>query len=58
MHRAIAGALSQARPDIRMRQLCHFFRADVDYGRGVAQALGMDVSELDSRLTADAMAVV
>ena len=40
-----------------MRQLCHFFRADIDYGRGVAQALGMDISELESRLVADAMAL-
>ena len=34
LHKAIAGALGQARPDIQMRQLCHFFRADTDYGRG------------------------
>ena len=58
LHRAIAGPLSQVRPDIRMRQLCHFFRADIDYGRGVAQALGMDITELESRLVADAMALV
>ena len=58
LHRAIAGPLSQARPDIRMRQLCHFFRADIDYGRGVAQALGMDITELESRLVANAMALV
>ena len=58
LHGAIAGSLSQARPDIRMRQLCHFFRADIDYGRGVAQALGMDITELESRLVADAMALV
>ncbi|MEC9373649.1 MAG: catalase [Planctomycetota bacterium] len=43
--KAIAGALGQARQDIQMRQLCHFFRADEDYGRRVAQKLGVDVSE-------------
>ncbi|HCF27446.1 MAG TPA: catalase [Cyanobacteria bacterium UBA11049] len=40
---AIAGALSGARQDIQMRQLCHFFRADVDYGRRVAQALSIEI---------------
>ena len=32
----IVSSLSQARQDIQMRQLCHFFRADVNYGRQVA----------------------
>ena len=58
LHRAIAGPLSQAAPDIRMRQLCHFFRADMDYGRGVAEALGMDMAELEPRLAAGAAALV
>ena len=58
LHKAIAGALGQARPDIQMRQLCHFFRADIDYGRGVALALGLDMTEVESRLVADAMALV
>ncbi len=40
---AIAGSLSQARPEIQMRQLCHFFRADPDYGQRVAQALGISL---------------
>lgn len=39
----IAGSLSQARQDIQMRQLCHFFRADVNYGRLVAAKLGITV---------------
>ncbi|MEX0654231.1 MAG: catalase [Phycisphaeraceae bacterium] len=43
---AIAGALGQARPEIQQRQLCHFFRADPDYGRRVADALGLDVSDM------------
>jgi catalase len=50
LHQAIAGALGQARPDIQMRQLCHFFRADIDYGRGVALALGLEMSALEARL--------
>lgn len=39
----IAGSLSAARRDIQMRQLCHFFRADVDYGRRVAAKLGIEI---------------
>jgi catalase len=41
----IAGALGQARTDVVLRQLCHFFRADEDYGRRVAKHLGVDVSK-------------
>ncbi|OUL20126.1 hypothetical protein BV378_30460 [Nostoc sp. RF31YmG] len=37
----IVGSLSQARSDIQIRQLCYFFRADVNYGRPVAQGLGI-----------------
>ena len=40
--RRIAGALGQARPEVQLRQLCHFFRADEDYGRRVARLLGID----------------
>jgi len=40
---AIAGALSQARQEVQMRQLCHFFRADEEYGKMVAEKLGIDV---------------
>ncbi len=40
----IAGVLGQAREEVQMRQLCHFFRADEDYGRRVAEKLGVDVS--------------
>ena len=42
---AIAGALGQARPEIQMRQLCHFFRADPTYGQKVAAALGIEVPD-------------
>ena len=30
--------------EIQMRQICHFFRADPAYGRGVAKALGIDIN--------------
>ncbi|PIG95509.1 hypothetical protein CSQ79_01670 [Gloeocapsopsis sp. IPPAS B-1203] len=40
---AIAGALSGARQDIQMRHLYHFFQADVDYSRCVAQALSIEI---------------
>ncbi|MFG0260643.1 MAG: catalase [Phycisphaerales bacterium JB041] len=41
----IAGVLGDARGEVQMRQLCHFFRADEDYGRRVAEKLGIDTSE-------------
>ena len=31
--------------EIQLRQLCHFFRADLGYGFGVAKALGFELSE-------------
>ena len=40
----IVSSLSQARQDIQMRQLCHFFRADVNYGRQVAAGLGIAIN--------------
>jgi catalase len=43
---AIANGLGQARPEVQMRQLCHFFRADPDYGRRVAHKLGIDLGAL------------
>ncbi len=46
--RRIAGALGQARHEVQVRQLCHFFRADEDYGKRVAQHLKIDVSAMMS----------
>ena len=40
---AIANAMQGVRQDIQMRQLCHFFRADAEYGQRVAKALGIDI---------------
>jgi catalase len=51
----IIGSLSQARQDIQKRQICHFFRADVDYGRCVAEGLGITIDP--SLLGANAQAV-
>ncbi|MBI1190370.1 MAG: catalase [Tepidisphaera sp.] len=39
----IAGVLGQARIEVQHRQLCHFFRADADYGQRVAKHLGVDI---------------
>jgi len=41
----IAGVLGQARREVQMRQLGHFFRADPDYGRRVAAKLGIHAGE-------------
>ncbi len=38
----IAGALGQARKEVQMRQLSHFFRADEEYGRRVADYLNIN----------------
>jgi catalase len=40
----IAGVLGQARPEVQARQVEHFFRVDQDYGRRVAEKLGLDAS--------------
>jgi catalase len=42
----IAGVLGQAREEVQMRQLCHFFRADEDYGMRVASALKIDMKKV------------
>ncbi len=39
----IAGVLGQARKEVQMLQICHFSRADKDYGRRVAEKLGVDL---------------
>lgn len=42
--RRIAGGLGQARKEVQLRQLCHFYRADEDYGRRIAAILNIDVA--------------
>ncbi|HLO85294.1 MAG TPA: catalase [Nostocaceae cyanobacterium] len=39
----IVGSLSQARKDIQLRQLPHFYRADKDYGSRIAKKLGLEI---------------
>ncbi len=39
----IAGVLGQARKEVQMLQVSHFFRADEEYGRRVAEKLGIDL---------------
>jgi catalase len=46
----IASVLGQARREVQVRQLCHFFRADEDYGKRVAGELGVDINEVMSAL--------
>jgi catalase len=46
----IAGVLGQAREEVQLLQLCHFFRADEDYGQRVAAKLNIDVEEVIRRL--------
>jgi catalase len=43
--RRIAGVLGQARREVQVRQLSNFHLADEDYGRRVAEKLGIDASE-------------
>ncbi len=38
----IAGVLSNAREEVRLRQLCHFFRCDEEYGSRIARKMGID----------------
>ena len=40
----IAGVLGQARVEVQHRQLCHFVRADPEYGTRIADKLGIDTS--------------
>jgi catalase len=46
----IAGGLGQARKEVQMRMLCHFFRADVDYGTRISRKLGIDVSQMTEHM--------
>lgn len=48
---AIAGALGKARKEVQLRQLVHFFKADVDYGRRVAEKLNISLTEIPEAQT-------
>jgi catalase len=43
----IVAHLCDAQPRIQLRQTALFFKADPDYGRGVAEGLGLDVAEVE-----------
>jgi len=43
--RRIAGVLGQARKEVQMRQIGLFFKVDEDYGRRVAEKLGVDAAQ-------------
>ena len=44
----IAAGLGQARREVQMRMVCHFARADADYGARVARKLGIDLSAAEA----------
>ena len=43
----MSGITGPKKDEIIMRQLCHFFRANEDLGRGVAEGLGVDLSKMN-----------
>lgn len=50
----IAAGLSQARKDVQMRMLCHFFQADPDYGTRIAKKLHISLEGFDPKTHAAA----
>jgi catalase len=54
----IAGGLGQARKEVQLRQVCHFFRADPDYGTRVAKKLGIDLAEFMKSASGDVASAV
>ncbi len=42
----IVGAMQSVTRDVQLRQLAHFAKADPAYGAGVAQGLGIDISQV------------
>ncbi|TXK48739.1 catalase [Pontibacter qinzhouensis] len=46
---AMQGIDGPKRMEIINRQLCHFFRADIGLGLGIAQGLGIDISSYSSQ---------
>ncbi|WP_164929147.1 catalase-related domain-containing protein [Gloeobacter violaceus] len=46
----IVGHMAAARRETQLRQICHLFRADADYGRRVAQGLGIDLEQEMAKL--------
>ncbi len=48
----IAGVLGQARHEVQMLQICHFYRAEADYGTRVAKKLNIDLNAFTSHMQA------
>lgn len=46
----IAGGLKQARREVQERMVCHFYRADPDYGTRIATKLNIDLTPFLSRV--------
>ncbi len=46
----LASALSNARHEVQLRQLCHFFRADPDYGQRISAKLGLGTREFQRHI--------
>lgn len=47
---AMSGIEGPKRAEIINRQLCHWFRADMELGMGIAGGLGVDVNEIMGQL--------
>ncbi|WP_270088565.1 catalase [Sphingobacterium sp. SYP-B4668] len=47
---AMSGIDGPKKTDIINRQLCHWFRADINLGMGVALGLGLDMNELSKQM--------
>jgi catalase len=50
---AMGGITGDKKDEIIMRQLCHFFRADVNLGRRIAEALKMDMAAVMKMIPAE-----
>jgi catalase len=47
---AMSGIGGSKKEEIVNRQLCHFFRADISLGMGIAQGLGLDMASLQKQM--------
>lgn len=42
-----ANAMDGVTEDVKVRHIRHCYKADPDYGKGVAKALGIDINQID-----------
>lgn len=52
----IARHMASVPQEIQLRAICHFFRADPNYGMGVAKKLGLDIGEFVAKAQAHGQA--